>query len=333
MEKTVTSAELKRRIRALRASLDLSQKEFSEKLKVARPQVSRWEKGTEGPSNEKLIALGNIAPLSVGLWFWRRAGLDTQRVEEAVLQELARLPDETTLAKTVRIPRLDGAALLLQIGGGEKGPAVDASDSIPLPALFVPDQTSTVCIQVPEWAKGPLLFAGDLALVRRTPAPLPNLLDHLVAVLFEVRHNIQLPTAKAARSYARGPSLSPKELEAQRDELERWEESDRATNPYLAEATAPGVLFGILRVGSDGKWDKKLQTLGIEHPWRLFLECGDSWEPLTRWSGEAFPSERSSAPELMDGVHIEGPVITWISASNETSEEAIEGADISRDDE
>jgi hypothetical protein len=206
------------------------------------------------------------------------------------------------------------AALLKELRGGETD-ELEPVDSIPLPSLFVPEPASTICVQVPEWARGPLLFAGDLALIRRTPVPLALLRDRLVAILFERRPNMLMPVSwiSPAREDTRRVNIA--ELEKWRNEMERQEEGERETNRFLAEATSPGILFGMLRIGSDAAWNKHLSSLGPEHPWRLFLEYGDYWEPLSKWSTEVFPSEATSIPDPRDGSHLVGAVITWISSS------------------
>jgi len=143
-----------------------------------------------------------------------------------------------------------------------------------------------------------------------------NLRNRLVAVLFHQQHNLLLPSSTAAHSHGGAP-VDMAELESQRDFLELGEASERSTNEYLKEATAPGVLFGMLRLGSDEDWEGEDENLGLFHPWRYFLDCGDHWEPLTAWSLDEFASAVN--PPIKSGLRIIGTVVGWISANADRS--------------
>jgi transcriptional regulator with XRE-family HTH domain len=315
--------ELGIKIKDLRASLGLlTQEAFGKRLGAKRSQVSAWEAGKEEPSNEKLIALANLAAYPIQLWFWERAGVDTSKLTENIRLGLSQAKGERALGEVTLIRRMDATALLQE--AANKGGALEepVTDSVPFASLYLPSPATTVCIQVTGRAGGALLRAGDLALVQRAAEPAPHLLNGLIAVLFERQNNVLLPSPEFARAHGKGPLLDLVERSRQRDELERWEEGERDTNKYLAASTAPGVSFGTLRIGSDRTWDGKESSLGLEHPWRLFLDCGGDWKPLTKdWSTEVYAPDSEWASRLKTGTRILGAVIGWLRAPGGTTDE------------
>jgi transcriptional regulator with XRE-family HTH domain len=321
MRKRNKSPNIGKRINELRFLLGdrdpVSAAWLGEKIGVTRSQIWSWESGKEWPSAERLIALGSMAPAPLSLWFWEQAGLNVEEVENAIRQKMRDRRGELALGEIVRIRRLDVATLMRErrpIKDKEEAESA-APDSIPFASLFIPQPSSTICIQVTERAKGPLVSAGDLALIQQKHDPLLLLEGRLVAVLFERQPNLLLPSPDAAASCGQGPLLGVVERERMRDEIERWEEDDLSKDKFLAEATEPGISFGFLRLGSDERWNRSRQTLGPEHPWRFYLDCGQDWKGLTDWSTGKLPSGRKS-PKLKKGIEILGIVIGWIGASN-----------------
>ena len=321
MTKTKQSKELGQRIRDVRKSQNLdeppTQEAFAKKLGAARSQVSAWEAGRQRPSKEKLIALGNLATYPHNLRFWEEAGVAPAAFEAAIRRTLQQRRSEPALAEATPIARLDASALLRRLNPKEEIVEADPVDTVPFPSLFVPDRASTVCVEVTKRTKGPLLFGGDLALVQLSELPLIKLRNRLVAVLFHQQHNLLLPSSTAAHSHGGGAPVDMAESERQRDILELGEASERSTNEYLKQATGPGVLFGMLRLGSDGDWGGKDENLGLFPPWRYFLDCGDHWEPLTDWSLDEFVSAMN--PPIKSGLRIIGAVVGWISANADSS--------------
>jgi hypothetical protein len=108
--------------------------------------------------------------------------------------------------------------------------------------------------------------------------------------------------------------LLENKLDRSEYELARAKKSELLALKCLRDAIAPGVLFGKLRVRSDESWDGDLNCLGSEHPWRLVLDCGATWNGLTDWSTDKIPLSRALMPRAGSGIHILGAVIGWIRA-------------------
>lgn len=64
----------------LRLNLQLTQGQLADKIGVTAMTVSRWERGLVQPTASGYISLGNLAPAEEAWDFWRRAGLDRQKV-------------------------------------------------------------------------------------------------------------------------------------------------------------------------------------------------------------------------------------------------------------
>jgi transcriptional regulator with XRE-family HTH domain len=367
MAKAILNPELAKKIKCLRKILGCSQEAFSDLLHVSRPQVSRWEKGTEVPSNEKLIALGNVAhealqearnaPSSAeqslspeellertqalenlaaypdSLWFWELAGVNPRAVCESVRRKMAQ-EDPSDGGIVAHVPRLDSPALLRFVKCGGRDPKRFAVDFIPFPALFAPEAASVICVQATDRLAGAPLFAGDLSLVRLAQQEgdesgcdeLPSLgfeslLNCLVAVFCESMPNQRELSPDAARWLSRnqrliGPTVEY-DLKGLRSRAAPGQE--KRAEKYLADATAAGVLFGTLRVQSHENWDGDFSRLEGDHPWRLVLDCGGTWNGLTLWSTQAFPWDGSLRHRLNAGVHILGAVIGWLRLAGEAS--------------
>jgi transcriptional regulator with XRE-family HTH domain len=199
MAKAVFKPELAKKIKRLREILRCSQEGFSELLHVSRPQVSRWEKGTEVPSNEKLIALGNVAHKALqearnvpdaaqqllsleellertqaleklaehpdSDWFWELAGMNLGAVRESIWQTMAQ-QSPAARGAVANIPRLDIPSLRRFVKRGAVDPKRFAAGFIPFPALFAPEGAAVICVQATDRLAGSPLFAGDLSLVR-----------------------------------------------------------------------------------------------------------------------------------------------------------------------
>ena len=66
-------------IKRLLTKLSLSQSELAIRLGVSPATVTRWIKGSHEPSSAAYVALGNLAGAPEGVYFWERAGIDSEK--------------------------------------------------------------------------------------------------------------------------------------------------------------------------------------------------------------------------------------------------------------
>jgi transcriptional regulator with XRE-family HTH domain len=350
--------KLPEKIKTLRAATGLSRAEFSKKLGVSRAQLSMWEKGRENPTNQKFIALGNLAdealhqnngsPISIertgaicklaerpdSQWFWQEAGINLSAIERSIRQKKIKR-DPSAGGEVVGIRRPDTAALLQYV---ERGGAVNARSlagvEIPFPALFVSDPNSTICVQATDRVAGSPFHAGDLCLVRLSTRKrekanakdspnrsLENLAGRSVAALYKSLPNERELSPDAARwhSQNRHPIGPTIDYDPKQLRSQITPAEEKQAKKYLADATRPGILLGTLRIQSDASWSGDLKHLNGERPWRLVLDCGGTWNGLTNWSTEEFP-EGALHTQLKAGISILGPIIGWLRAPSETGE-------------
>ncbi len=78
------NSEWARSIADLRRKLQMTQTELVEKVGVTAMTVSRWERGLVEPTASGYISLGNMAGPGRSWYFWRRAGLNEDRVRAAL---------------------------------------------------------------------------------------------------------------------------------------------------------------------------------------------------------------------------------------------------------
>lgn len=71
------------RLRGLLDRLNVTQAGLAERIGVSPATVSRWLSGHNEPSADKYVALGNLARLPEGIYFWERAGVETSALPEA----------------------------------------------------------------------------------------------------------------------------------------------------------------------------------------------------------------------------------------------------------
>lgn len=327
MAKAVNDVELREKIANLRESLGLSKEEFSKKLQVHRSQLSRWEAGTEPPSNEKLIMLGNLADralLSIdvasvsierkkairrlgkypdGHWFWERAGIDLDWIRKSI-SRIRIERDPSGDGKIVDVPRLDMAALSQFIKLGAMNAKPLATDLVPFPALFISDPASMICVQATDRLADSRCFVGDLCLVQLAAAcdktiadsNFKNLIDRAIAVFDE------------------NSLIVREESSAEADRLDGLRNSAEPAYDEVSLNIEPRTFFGTLRIQSHEKWDGEPERLRNGAPWRLVLNSGDTSSGLTPWSTLDFPSDGSWRCQLKPGVHILGSVIGWLRA-------------------
>jgi transcriptional regulator with XRE-family HTH domain len=326
--------DLGKKIKGLRECLypdtPLTQEAFGKRLGVTRSQVSAWESGKESPSNEKLVALGNMAPPIHRIWFYEQAGVDTESLRDDIRRSLVTRRGEPALKEVARIPKLDAAALSKRINGAGEIGNLEATDLVPFPALFIAEPASTICIQATDRVAGAPLRAGDIALVRllldnrdsQTREELPFqglalLLDRLVAVFYEnLPNQRELSPGAMRHSRRERPSEDRDGMRA-----EQRKEDGELARKRSPEGRVPGVLFGTLRVQSDESWNGDFNYLSGGHPWRLLLDCGSTWNGLTDWSTEKFLFDKTLTSRLGSGIHVLGGVIGWLRAPGEARDE------------
>src|ERR1700694_3877911 len=75
----------------MRQRLNLSQTAFGQRLYSSAMAVSRWERGTQEPTAESYIGLGNLAGDPLCWFFWGRAGLSNEDLMRVMPMLKARL--------------------------------------------------------------------------------------------------------------------------------------------------------------------------------------------------------------------------------------------------
>lgn len=92
------------RIKELRKTKRLSQEKLAEKAETSPNYLSRMERGTENPTLDMLIKLGNA--LEVEIWEMFDFGHIQSRKElKEAIQNIARTADEPTLRLALKIIR------------------------------------------------------------------------------------------------------------------------------------------------------------------------------------------------------------------------------------
>jgi SOS-response transcriptional repressor LexA len=160
----------------LRRSLDLSQTAFGHRLQSSAMAISRWERGTQEPTAEGYIGLGNLAGDPLCWYFWGRAGLrneDLMRVIPSLRKRLNRADGITfqiaragSGRKKLAIPQLVAIPLLKAVAAthGEKG---DTSAMLHDGTVerWCPNPTSTSCLRVRGNSMAPLIHDGYILAV------------------------------------------------------------------------------------------------------------------------------------------------------------------------
>jgi transcriptional regulator with XRE-family HTH domain len=81
-----STPEWSKRIRQLILKLSVSQAGLAARIGVSPATISRWMKGSHEPTSAAYVAMGNLAGLPEGIYFWERAGIDPANVPDASLR-------------------------------------------------------------------------------------------------------------------------------------------------------------------------------------------------------------------------------------------------------
>jgi transcriptional regulator with XRE-family HTH domain len=76
--------EWAKNIADLRRTLQMTQTQLASEVGVTAMTVSRWERGLVEPTASGYIALGNLADPKQSWSFWRRAGLQEDKVRSSM---------------------------------------------------------------------------------------------------------------------------------------------------------------------------------------------------------------------------------------------------------
>jgi transcriptional regulator with XRE-family HTH domain len=168
------NGEIVRRIKLLRAERGENQKDFAKAMGVTQPMMSALEAGRDNPSPAFYLRLASVAPYPQNLWFWEQAGIDIKKLMSAsgtFSQEQSPRPLE---GGTVRIPRFRET-----LQGRE-----EAGLPIPLPAEFIPNPQSTVCLVVDYKATAIVDSPQAVFILDESGKDAPSLSPFLAQVIF-----------------------------------------------------------------------------------------------------------------------------------------------------
>jgi SOS-response transcriptional repressor LexA len=144
--------------------------------------VSRWERGTQEPTAESYIGLGNLAGDPLCWFFWARAGLsneDLMRVMPTLKARLKADANNYQIAsaggghKKSKLPQLV-AIPLLEVTAASHGEIGDSSSILhgarvesmmAAPSDWCPNPTSTICLRVRGGSMSPLITDGSILAV------------------------------------------------------------------------------------------------------------------------------------------------------------------------
>jgi DNA-binding transcriptional regulator YiaG len=323
--------EQAKRIRALRASLEVTGTRFAEMLSASRTQVSVWENGTEKPNKDKLIKMAELAPTEdAKLWFLKEAGVDEQ--VRALLREI----DRDAVVK----PSLDSAfkvALAKDIRLAPSGALyIEKEGEMFLPSTMISAGSSAFCMKIPKWVglhPGGIQWffsPGDYVVIEQTPTNLDALENSLVAVYFERMPRTRRLSQEEAEVFAlhyQGVTHSEEEerRRAEEDRVNRINnpvdkaESDKKNDELWTSieerADRPGVMYGWLRVQTPGN----ISIASFDGwPFQIALETFPSWSgntgqafELSDWIKGTGPSSPRIATHIRRDVHIAGRVVGW----------------------
>ena len=329
-KKLRTSNELCRRVKALRKALGMSQTAFSEELRVSPTQVSEWESGTEEPAVKKLIEMAELAQKAADkAYFFLKTGITQRSLRSAFPAALGL--DNANVGASEKVP------IVARFSIGNDGELLPASDR----SLFLPvEQFGSApfihAFEVAEPLAG-VLSAGDIAIVDRSPVDPHRLLNSIVAVFFERRHEyegVSLSAKEFSRLHRKAKRITQRDLKRDK-EMRRsvfgpeafaaqeaaseaaFQRASEKTEEFMAR---PEICFGWLRLQPagdqwDGTFEKQLSRVVLElSPPSEPVRVGRS-TPLTSWLVDIEPLGSSFAGYIKAPIHVLGPVVGWFKRS------------------
>ncbi len=193
-----SKSEVGERIKALRLHLKASRAVIAKELGVSAETIAQWERGTEEPSANRYVKLGNIAGEPSCWYFWERAGLYSghlMRVLPAVRLEIGKdhKPDLQVVhagggQRLFSRPQLH-AIPLLPLKAGTYGHEGDKSldfDSVPpqgliaAPSDWAPNPAFTCCLRVQGDSMAPVLCDGYIIVVDTSETDRAHLMEKMV---------------------------------------------------------------------------------------------------------------------------------------------------------
>ena len=196
--RTQAKSDSAERIKALRLYLKDSRAELAKELGVSEEQVARWESGSEKPSANFYIKLGNIAGEPSCWFFWEQAGLysgELMRVLPAVRLQIYRnrQPDLQVVhagggERLFSKPQLHAIPLLplkAATYGLEGDKRIDF-DSVPpqgliaAPSDWAPNPAFTSCLRVRGDSMAPVLCDGYIIVVDTSQTDRKHLMGKMV---------------------------------------------------------------------------------------------------------------------------------------------------------
>jgi SOS-response transcriptional repressor LexA len=176
-------AEWSETICELRRRMGLSQTAFGQCVYSSAMAVSRWERGTQEPTAESYIGLGNLAGDPLCWFFWGRAGLsneDLMRVMPTLKKRLNHQePSDYQIAragggqKKSKLPQLVAVPLVEVVAAshGERGDSSSILHGSPVesmmaaPQEWCPNPVFTIGLRVRGNSMSPLITDGSILAV------------------------------------------------------------------------------------------------------------------------------------------------------------------------
>jgi SOS-response transcriptional repressor LexA/DNA-binding transcriptional regulator YiaG len=167
----------------MRQRLNLNQIAFGQRLYSSAMSVSRWERGTQEPTAESYIALGNFAGTPLCWYFWGRAGLQTEDLKRVMPKHAERFSQTSTVvlrsaiagsgSKIPMAPQLVAIPLLEVVAAshGERGDNsailhdAPVESMIAAPKDWCPNPSATTCLRVRGKSMMPLITDGCILVV------------------------------------------------------------------------------------------------------------------------------------------------------------------------
>ncbi len=334
--------DLGEKIKALRQERGLGQREFADKVweeagkpkgKVSHTQISEWERGTERPSVDKLIALAGLARTAEErAWFWAKAGV-TEAMVRATFQELA--ANRIRLANASEVVQVPLSAGLSVDAGGSL--LVNSDHSVSLPAEQFGSAPFLFCLRLDMDSGKGLFSPGDIAIIDRSPVEPQSFIDSLVLMFFERRYEyegVALTSGQLSHLRSGGKYVTREEMDRYLELVRsRFSESfARRKRGFAAAAKRtkqfmeqPVAKLGTLRLEPAG--GTGAAQIG-EQISRFVLELGPGPGgygpvviPLTEWLKGVNPLDADVAAHIKRPSHIVGRVVGWLRQSGQFASE------------